>query len=249
MLPFIAIPTTAGTGSECQSYALVSHDETHEKMACGDPKALACIAILDPELTASQPHSVAILTALDALSHALESAVCTKRNPVSALYAESAFRHLASAVGRVVTGQPSADDRAAMLLGAALAGLAIENSMLGAAHASANPLTARHGIVHGHAVSLMLPAVMRLNATTPAAAALYAHFATLLPSPASNADDLISWLEQIISSSALPPVDARPFDVTALADDATRQWTGKFNPVPLQLADFTALYRRALPVA
>jgi alcohol dehydrogenase len=248
-LPLIAIPTTAGTGSETQSYTLISRDGSHEKMACGDPKALPRIALLDPELTATLPRATGTLSGLDALAHALESAVCTKRNPVSALYAESAFRHLASAIGRVVTGQPTADDRAAMLLGAALAGLAIENSMLGAAHASANPLTARHGIVHGHAVSLMLPAVMRLNATTPAAAALYAHFATLLPSPASNADDLISWLEQIISSSALPPVDARPFDVTALADDATRQWTGKFNPVPLQLADFTALYRRALPVA
>jgi alcohol dehydrogenase class IV len=98
MLPFIAIPTTAGTGSECQSYAVVSRDDSHEKMACGDPKALARIAILDPELTVSQPQSVAVLTALDALSHALESAVCTKRNPVSSAYSAEAFRLIASAI-------------------------------------------------------------------------------------------------------------------------------------------------------
>ncbi len=73
MLPFIAIPTTSGTGSECQSYALVSRDDTHEKMACGDPKAKARIALLDPDLTATQPKSVAIHTGLDALAHALES--------------------------------------------------------------------------------------------------------------------------------------------------------------------------------
>ena len=77
MLPFIAVPTTAGTGSECQSYAVVSADGSHEKMACGDPKLRAAVAILDPELTVSQPVKVANLTALDALSHALESAVST----------------------------------------------------------------------------------------------------------------------------------------------------------------------------
>ena len=83
---------------------------------------------------------------------------------------------------------------------------------------------------------------------TPAAAALYAHFATLLPVPGTTAADLIAWLENTLAAAALPPVDARPFDFAALADDAARQWTGKFNPVPLQPADFAALYRRALAV-
>src|SRR5688572_9332787 len=82
MLPLIAIPTTAGTGSECQSYALVSRDDTHEKMACGDPKARARVAILAPDVAATQPQTVAIQTGLDALAHALESAVCTRRNPI-----------------------------------------------------------------------------------------------------------------------------------------------------------------------
>ena len=76
MLPFIAIPTTSGTGSECQSYAVLCRDGSHEKMACGDPRALAKVVILDPELTGSMPLQVARLTALDALSHSLESAVC-----------------------------------------------------------------------------------------------------------------------------------------------------------------------------
>ena len=72
LLPLIAIPTTSGTGSECQSYALVSRDDTHEKMACGDPKARARIALLDPDLTATQPRSVAIQTGLDALTQLIE---------------------------------------------------------------------------------------------------------------------------------------------------------------------------------
>ena len=245
MLPLIAIPTTAGTGSETQSYALVSRDETHEKMACGDPKAGPRVAILDPELTATLPKSVAVLAGLDALVHALESAVCSKRNALSSLYSEAAFRQLSSAIGNVIAGRASDDDRGRMLLGAALAGLAIENSMLGAAHASANPLTARHGVVHGQAVALMLPAVVRFNESDPAAAAIYGRYAAILPADAPGTPSLDAWIAETVTVSALPPLDAAKMDFAALADDATRQWTGKFNPRPLQAADFVALYRSA----
>src|SRR5438309_5568604 len=81
MLPFIAIPTTAGTGSECQSAALIADEHTHQKMACLDPKAAARLAILDPALTLSQPPRVTACTGIDAISHALETAVTRKRNP------------------------------------------------------------------------------------------------------------------------------------------------------------------------
>lgn len=244
-LPLIAIPTTAGTGSETQSYALVSRDDTHEKMACGDPKALPRIALLDPDLTATLPRTTATLSGLDALAHAIESAVCTKLNPVSSLYSEAAFRHLATAIGRVVSGEPTAADRGDMLLGASLAGLAIENSMLGAAHASANPLTARHGVVHGHAVAHMLPTVMRFNSADPATAARYARLESLLRETGTSSLPLIEWVFTTVARSPLPALDSRSMDFASLADDATRQWTGKFNPRPLQAADFAALYQRA----
>src|SRR5881394_2539127 len=83
MLPFIAIPTTAGTGSECQSAALIMDEQTHQKMACLDSKATARIAILDPALTLSQPARVTAVTGIDALAHALETAVSTKRTSLS----------------------------------------------------------------------------------------------------------------------------------------------------------------------
>lgn len=249
MLPFVAVPTTAGTGSECQSYALVSRDDTHEKMACGDAKARAGIAILDSDLTATQPRSVAILTGLDALAHALESAVSTRRNAISSIYSESAFAHLAGAIGPVIAGRATADDRGHMQLGAALAGLAIENSMLGAAHATANPLTARHGVVHGQAVATMLPHVLRLNAEVPEVAALYGGYTARLQAAGITSLSLSAWLEQLVAESAFPPLDGATFDLAALAGDATRQWTAKFNPRPLQAADFIALYRRALGIA
>src|SRR5215468_10499261 len=80
MLPFIAIPTTAGTGSECQSAALIVDERTHQKMACLDTKAAARIALLDPRLTLSQPQRVTACTGIDAIAHAVETAVTTKRN-------------------------------------------------------------------------------------------------------------------------------------------------------------------------
>jgi alcohol dehydrogenase len=249
MLPFIAIPTTAGTGSECQSYALVSRDDTHEKMACGDPKARARVAILDSELTATQPRSVAMQTGLDALAHALESAVSTKRNAISALYSEGAFRHLARSIGRVIAGEPTGEDRGRMQLGAALAGLAIENSMLGAAHASANPLTARHNMIHGHAVALMLPHVMRFNSADAAVNAVYVRYTAILSELGLTSGTLIEWVAALVAQSEISPpaIDGAgaTLDFTALARDASKQWTGQFNPRPLQHADYLALYRSA----
>jgi len=238
MLPFIAVPTTAGTGSECQSFAVVSRDGSHEKIACGDPKALARIAILDPELTISQPPAVANLTALDALSHALETAVCTKRNPISSAYSRESFRLIASSISSILDHKADLEDRSRMLLGAAMAGSAIENSMLGAAHATANPLTALFNIPHGHAVFLMLPHVIRFNYEDKSAAAIYDDFSKYLGQP------LLEWLEPI--RHALPALDHRDWRIPELTAAAMPQWTGQFNPRPLSEETITALYHAAL---
>jgi len=240
MLPFVAIPTTAGTGSECQSYAVVSRDETHEKMACGDPKALARVAILDPELTVSQPPAIATLTALDALSHALESAVCTKRNPISTAYSRQAFSLAASALEAVLRNDADLDTRGRMLLGAAMAGSAIENSMLGGAHATANPLTARYEVPHGHAVALMLPHVIRFNSEDPAAAATYAELGQVVGRP------LLDWLDAMLDLAALETPRIDPGRFPPLAADAAGQWTAQFNPRPLDHDALMALYQAAL---
>ena len=149
MLPSIGVPTTAGTGSEAQSYALVSDDESHEKMACGDPKAAFRIAILDPALTLTQPRSVTAVAGYDAISHAVESFVTTRRSEISDLFARDAWRRLDRYYERVLSTPDDVRARGGMLLGSHQAGIAIEQSMLGAAHACANPLTARYGTTHG----------------------------------------------------------------------------------------------------
>ncbi|MHC4393858.1 MAG: iron-containing alcohol dehydrogenase, partial [Planctomycetota bacterium] len=175
--PLVAIPTTSGTGSECQSFALIAEERSHRKMACGDPKAAARVAILDPALTVTQPRNVTACTGLDALAHAVETAVTTKRNPLSSLYSHEAFRRIEANLPRVLEAPEDLKARSHMQLAAAFAGMAIEQSMLGAAHAAANPLTARYGIVHGQAVAAMLPAVLRFNAQDRGALAIYAELA------------------------------------------------------------------------
>ncbi len=233
MLPLIAVPTTAGTGSECQSYAIISRDDSHEKMACGDSRALAKVVILDSELTESMPLQVARLTALDALSHALESAVCRKRTPESYALSKQAFFKIKGALESVLTGRASSQQRGEMLEGAALAGQAIEASMLGAAHASANPLTANFNVVHGHAVMTTLPAVMRRN--LEAVGEIYEEL-----SP-----DLIAWVEGMRDLAGLKVPSIPQEKISQLAQEASEQWTGQFNPITMTKNDYVEIYQES----
>jgi alcohol dehydrogenase len=255
-LPLIAIPTTAGTGSECQSYALIVDEESHQKMACGDAKALARVALLDPTLTTTQPRRVAACTGLDALVHAVETMVTTRRNAVSRLFAREAFALVQANLPLVFANPGDLAARGAMQQGAAFAGLAIENSMLGAAHACANPLTARFGMVHGHAVSTMLPAVLRHNAGDPATAALYAELSVHAglahagDGVAAAVQALAKRIDDLIATAGLPrrlaDSGVKEADIPALAADAAGQWTGRFNPRPVGEAEFRTLYAQAL---
>jgi alcohol dehydrogenase len=255
MLPLIAIPTTAGTGSEVQSYALIADAHTHQKMACGDPKAAARVAILDPALTVSQPKRVTACTGIDAIAHAIETAVTKKRNPLSLMYSFESFKLCATSFPRVLKHPKDVEARGRMLLGAALAGTAIENSMLGAAHSAANPLTAHFGVVHGQAVGMMLPLVVRFNARQPAALQAYAELASLLElarvTDGLNAalEALISRLESLLNLAGIPrslaDCGVESSKIKMLAGEAAHQWTANYNPRPVNAADFVALYEAA----
>jgi alcohol dehydrogenase len=125
MLPTIGVPTTAGTGSETQSFALITDAETGVKMACGDPRAACRVAILDVELTITQPQAVTSLTAIDAISHAVESHVSRAATPASRVFSREAWRLLANHVPQVFADGRDVEARGAVQLGAAWAGLAI----------------------------------------------------------------------------------------------------------------------------
>jgi alcohol dehydrogenase len=252
MLPSITVPTTAGTGSEAQSYALIADEQTHLKMACGDRKAAFRVAILDPEVTVSQPPKVTAVTGIDALAHAVESYVCTRRSPLSQMYARTAWRLLEPNLEVVLRDPTNLKARGAMQLGANFAGSAIENSMLGACHACANPLTAHYGLTHGVAIGILLPHVIRFNA--PAVGPLYADLAREAVRVNGNdqvaAEALAQRLGELTAAAGLPPTltacGVSPTILPLLAEEAAEQWTGKFNPRPVTEADLLKLYEAAL---
>jgi alcohol dehydrogenase len=252
MLPSIGVPTTAGTGSEAQSFALIADEKTHLKMACGDRKAAFRVAILDPEVTVSQPQHVTAVTGIDALSHAVESYVCLRANALSQAFSREGWRLLAENFEIVLQQPANLEARGGMQVGAHLAGLAIENSMLGVAHSCANPLTAHYGLTHGIAVGVMLPHVVRFNA--PSVANLYGdlvHEVGLVNGDTGAAGEVLACrLTDYLRAAGLP-TSLRDCGVSEgilplLADEANQHWTAQFNPRRAGEQEMLALYRAAL---
>jgi alcohol dehydrogenase len=242
MLPMIAVPTTAGTGSEAQTSATLIDSETGARMACGDGKGSFRVAILDPRLTLSQPAALAAATGYDALSHALETLATTRQTPLSECFSRSAWRLLSSGFERMVKNPEDLEARGAMLLGAHFGGLAIENSNLGAAHACAYPLTDHFGLAHGAAVAAVLAQVVEWNsrAAVHSSAARYREL---------YSGDLPAHLRDLAETAGLAanlrdagiPEEALP----RLAEEAATQWTGKFNPRPFNAAAALEIYQAA----
>ncbi|MEE3180942.1 MAG: iron-containing alcohol dehydrogenase, partial [Planctomycetota bacterium] len=202
-------------------------------------------AVLDPLTTLTQPAHVTAATGIDAISHAVESYVTRERNPLSMDYSREAWRLLSENFPRVFSDPGDVEARAGMQKGASLAGLAIEASMLGAAHSAANPLTAQYGIVHGVAIGLVLPSVVRFNSSK-----VGAEYDKLTRTEGSRGEGLASSLEEFRELSGLPQAlsafKVRLEDIEKLSSDAESQWTARFNPVKVTAGDFQAIYRNAL---
>ncbi|MGH9957182.1 MAG: iron-containing alcohol dehydrogenase, partial [Pyrinomonadaceae bacterium] len=240
------------TGSEAQSYALISDPKSHAKMACGDSKAAFRIALLDPALTISQPRSITATSGFDAIAHAVETYVTTRRSGISEFFSREAWRSLEAHYEIVLTHPNDLEARGAMQLGAYFAGVAIENSMLGATHACANPLTAHYGTVHGAALAMLLPTVVRWNG--PVVAERYAELLRLANSrvdvPDSEAADLLAQrLEKLAAigglRTSLAAAGVPKSDLTTLAGEAATQWTGTFNPRRFDVSGALEVYQSA----
>lgn len=253
MLPMIAVPTTAGTGSETQSYALISDSQTHAKMACGDKKASARVALLDPVLTVTMPPKVTALTGIDAISHALETFVTSRRSSASLAFSREAWQLLAGNFLHALEHPVSLEARGAMLLGASFAGLAIENSMLGATHALANPLTAEYDTAHGQAIAVMLPHVIRFNGEE-----VSSWYQDLLdstggsngfPKPQDGVEGLADFVTSLVAKAGLATrladCGVQRNTLSKLASAANTQWTGRFNPREVNEQSLLRLYEQA----
>ncbi len=193
------------------------------------------------------------LTGIDALAHALETYVTRSRNPVSLAFSREAWLLLGENFSRVLAAPDDLAARSGMQLGACFAGLAIENSMLGATHALANPLTAHYGIVHGQAIGLMLPHVIRFNGQQ--CGRWYVDLlegtggANGFPPPESGTEGLAKFVADLVRKAGLPQHLA-DCGVTAdklpqMAVDAAKQWTGTFNPRTVGESELLSLYQAA----
>jgi alcohol dehydrogenase len=162
--PHIAVPTTAGTGSEVSLYIVVKDRNAHEKMHFMDDRIIPDAAILDPSVTVAMPAGLTAATGMDALTHAIEAYTSINKNPIADGLALQAMRLVARHLPRAVAEPDNKVARGQMLIAANIAGLAFNSTGVGLVHAMAHVVGARHGVHHGTANAICLPHVIRFNA-------------------------------------------------------------------------------------
>ena len=228
LLPMIAVPTLAGAGTESQSNTMICDSEDGSKIICGDPKIFFRTAVLDANLTLGQPAAVTAAHGYQAIGHALETLYSTRRTPISECFSREAYRLLESGFGRMLRAPEDLGARSATLLGAHFAGLAVEYSALGPAHACAQPLVKNYKMLPGAALALVLvPALEWME----------------------QGADLAPHLRQLAAAAELPTSlndAAIPEQVLPrLAEEAATQWTGRFSSRHFDARAALEIYRAA----
>lgn len=254
-LPLVLVPTTAGTGSEATPVSIITLPGD-EKRGVSSSALIAGHAILDPLLTLGLPRAVTAATGMDAMVHAIEAYTSAHlKNPLSDIFSREAMRLLAANLITACTDPGDRAARAAMLLGAHLAGVAFANAPVAGVHALAYPLGGRFHVPHGLSNVLMLPHVLRFNMS--AAMPLYAELAPLVD-PAldglgqqAQAQGLLEALQTMASTAGMPSrlsaVGVGADDLDRLAADAMlQQRLLRNNPREITLDDARRLYGDAL---
>jgi alcohol dehydrogenase len=253
-LPLVAVPTTAGTGTETNPFGVITDPATRRKFYVGAATALPVAAILDPELTASLPPRGTAATGMDALVHALESCMSRRANPWAEGIALQAVRMIAAHLPRAVADGSDLEARSQMLLASHLAGVAMASTGLGICHAIGHALGGRYDIAHGVALTMVLPGVLRFN--LPAceerlAAAAFAFGAgDTARSTGWNAaaaiDAVAALADRAGMTHRLPDFGITAADFDLIAADALDDEVLDNTPRPPSGADIRAILTRAL---
>ena len=175
-IPFVVVPTTAGTGSECTGVAVIRNDENGVKMEFLSPFVEPDVAVIDPRMTAGLPPKATASTGFDAMVHAIEACTCLQANPMSTAYGTAAIRMICENLEDATRNGSDKKARYAMAVASTMAGIAFSNSMVGAVHAIGHALGGVCHVPHAVAMTVLLPHVMRYNLSHCAAA-----YAGLLP--------------------------------------------------------------------
>ncbi len=246
VLPHIAVPTTAGTGSEATAWAVFVDPGRRIKNAVYDPRLVPAVAVLDPELTVSVPPAVTAGTGMDALTHAMEAFVSRLANPVTDALALQAVELVALRLRRAVTEGADLEARAGMLLASFLAGAAFSNSSCGLVHTLSEALGGFYRLPHGITNGVLLAPVMEFNA--PSCAARSARLgAALAGVPDAGAGAAVRSLAADIGlPRSLAELGVPRVDLPALADAAFEWANDAGNPRDVTLDQVRGLLERAL---
>lgn len=254
VLPIVAVPTTAGTGSEVNHFAVITFTASRRKLVLGHEKLYPRCAVLDPTLLVSAPKMVRVAAGLDALTHAIESYVSTAATPATRRRAAEAIRGIAQYLPRVAENGGDLQAQAGLQRAAMIAGLAFAQTRLGIVHAMALPLSALFGTPHGVANGILLPHGMRFNLEADPAA--FATIAELLGArvegldvaeAAARAPEAVETLATACGAPRrMSEVGVRADAFERMADDAMSSAHMRVNPRPVTREDVIAIYQAAM---
>ena len=242
--PHIAIPTTAGTGSEVTKHAVIKDLEAQQKLLFGDFHLYPRVAILDPELTVGMPAAITAGTGLDALTHAFEALHAMQAEPIADALALHAIRLLVANLKKTLDIPGDLTARGQMLLASTMAGIAFDNAQVGLVHAIAHTVGARHHVHHGTANAILLPHVLRFNADVAAEA--YREGGTAMGvvtagmEDAAAVDAVSQAITRFVAGAGLPTrlrdVGVAEADLSAIAEGTLTDGSIVYNPKPVTLA-------------
>ena len=242
--PLVAVPTTAGTGSEVGRSGVVTLEANHRKTVIFSPYLLAKVAILDPELTVSMPPRITAATGFDALTHCLEAFVSTGDHPMADGIAIGGLELVAASLAKAVESPKDLDARGNMMKAAMMGAVSFQKG-LGACHSLAHPLSSEKGMHHGLANALCLPAVVEYNESV-AGPKLARVRAILDPTAKTCADAIRNLRKRLGLPDGLAAEGITKADIPKLADKAIEDACHRSNPKPTTRDDLAKLYEASL---
>jgi alcohol dehydrogenase class IV len=253
--PFIAIPTTAGTGAEVTRNAVLSSPERRVKASLRSPLMLPRLALVDPALTHALPPALTASTGLDALTQLVEPYVSSRANPLTDALCREGIGRVARSLRRAVAQGDDAAAREDMALASLLGGLALANAGLGAVHGFAGPIGGRFPAPHGAVCGRLLPRVMAANMRAlqqagGAALRRYDEIAQLVTGdPHATAQDGVAWVRDLVEALQMPPLASygvTPQDLPMLVEEAAAASSMQANPIKLTSEQLQGILAEAL---
>ncbi len=256
-VPCVAVPTTAGTGSEVTRNAVLTCPEHGIKASLRSPHMLPRLALVDPDMTLSMPRPITIATGMDALTQLLEPFVCLRANPMTDSLCREGLARVARSLRRACTHGRDAAARTDMALASLFGGMALANAGLGAVHGLAAVIGGAFGAPHGAVCARLLGPVcvanvdaLRERGSDSQALERYDEAARLLTGrPDATADDLIAWLDALVSELGVPLLSAHRMtdaDIPEVVRKSTHSSSMKANPILLRPDEMESVLRQAL---